>query len=46
MSRDDWGGFYDHVVPPNVDANGYGLPRPPLILSVNPPLGPASKPGG
>jgi phospholipase C len=119
LSWDDWGGFYDHVVPPNVDANGYGLrvpsmvispyakrgfidsqtlshdaflkfieddflagarldpatdgrpdprtsvrenaaqlgslvndfdftqaPRPPLLLSVNPPPGPASKPGG
>ena len=25
LSWDDWGGFYDHVVPPVVDANGYGL---------------------
>jgi phospholipase C len=21
----DWGGFYDHVVPPTVDENSYGL---------------------
>jgi phospholipase C len=28
LSWDDWGGFYDHVTPPAVDANGYGLSRP------------------
>ncbi len=31
LTWDDWGGFYDHVRPPVVDANGYGL-RVPLIL--------------
>src|SRR5438128_12351298 len=28
LSWDDWGGFYDHVVPPAADANGYGLRVP------------------
>jgi phospholipase C len=30
---DDWGGFYDHVVPPKVDAYGYGIRVPGLIIS-------------
>ncbi len=30
---DDWGGFYDHVVPPKVDENGYGLRVPGLVIS-------------
>ena len=33
MSWDDWGGFYDHVVPPRVDQNGYGLRVPALTIS-------------
>jgi phospholipase C len=33
LSWDDWGGFYDHVVPPTVDQNGYGLRVPGLIIS-------------
>ena len=30
---DDWGGFYDHAVPPVVDDNGYGLRVPALVIS-------------
>jgi phospholipase C len=33
LSWDDWGGFYDHVVPPTVDINGYGLRVPGLVIS-------------
>jgi phospholipase C len=33
LSWDDWGGFYDHVVPPRVDQNGYGLRVPGLTIS-------------
>jgi phospholipase C len=33
LSWDDWGGFYDNVVPPTVDANGYGLRVPSLVIS-------------
>ena len=33
VSWDDWGGFYDHVPPPSVDANGYGLRVPGLVIS-------------
>ena len=33
LSWDDWGGFYDHVVPPTVDENGYGLRVPALVIS-------------
>ena len=33
LSWDDWGGFYDHVEPPNVDAAGYGLRVPGLVIS-------------
>ncbi|MGP8242349.1 MAG: alkaline phosphatase family protein, partial [Solirubrobacteraceae bacterium] len=25
LSWDDWGGFYDNVVPPDIDENGYGF---------------------
>ncbi len=33
LTWDDWGGFYDHVVPPQVDENGYGLRVPGLVIS-------------
>ena len=33
LAWDDWGGFYDHVVPPKVDQNGYGLRVPGLVIS-------------
>ena len=28
LAWDDWGGFYDHVKPPTVDGEGYGLRVP------------------
>ena len=33
LSWDDWGGFYDHVTPPSVDRNGYGLRVPGMVIS-------------
>jgi phospholipase C len=33
LSWDDWGGFYDHVAPPSVDQNGYGLRVPGIVIS-------------
>jgi len=33
LAWDDWGGFYDHVVPSAVDHNGYGLRVPALVIS-------------
>jgi phospholipase C len=32
-SYDDWGGFYDHVPPPQVDDYGYGFRVPALLVS-------------
>ncbi len=29
----DWGGYYDHQSPPVVDANGYGIRVPGLVIS-------------
>jgi phospholipase C len=33
LAWDDWGGFYDHVQPPVVDEDGYGLRVPGLVIS-------------
>ncbi len=33
LSWDDWGGFYDHVAPPNVDENGFGMRVPGIVIS-------------
>ena len=33
LTWDDWGGFYDHVKPPVVDKQGYGLRVPALVIS-------------
>jgi phospholipase C len=33
LTWDDWGGWYDHVVPPQVDGDGYGFRVPTLIIS-------------
>jgi phospholipase C len=33
LAWDDWGGFYDHVKPPAVDGQGYGLRVPGLVIS-------------
>jgi len=30
---DDWGGWYDHVPPPQVDENGYGMRVPGILVS-------------
>jgi phospholipase C len=39
LTWDDWGGFYDHVVPPVVDKMGLGLRVPGIVIS------PYAKPG-
>jgi hypothetical protein len=33
LTWDDWGGFYDHIVPPTVDQNGYGIRVPGIVIS-------------
>jgi phospholipase C len=33
LNWDDWGGFYDNVAPPTVDANGYGMRVPSIVIS-------------
>jgi phospholipase C len=33
MTWDDWGGWYDHVPPPQVDEFGYGFRTPALLVS-------------
>ena len=39
LTWDEWGGFYDHVIPPVIDSLGYGF-RTPLIM-----IGQTVKPG-
>ncbi len=33
LAWDDWGGFYDHVRPPRIDENGFGLRVPGIVIS-------------
>jgi phospholipase C len=33
VTWDDWGGFYDHVLPPKISDSGYGLRVPGLVIS-------------
>jgi phospholipase C len=33
LTWDDWGGYYDHVPPPRVDENGFGIRVPGLLIS-------------
>jgi phospholipase C len=33
LSWDDWGGFYDHVPPPQIDQYGLGIRVPGLVIS-------------
>jgi phospholipase C len=33
LSWDDWGGFYDSVVPPTIDEEGYGFRVPGVVIS-------------
>jgi phospholipase C len=33
ITWDDWGGYYDHVIPPFVDEYGFGIRVPGLVIS-------------
>ncbi len=33
LTWDEWGGFYDHVVPPVIDGNGLGFRVPGIVIS-------------
>ncbi len=39
LTWDDWGGFYDHVVPPSIDGDGLGLRVPLVVISPYTPQG-------
>jgi phospholipase C len=39
LTYDDWGGWYDHVPPPQVDEYGYGFRVPTLLVSPYAPAG-------
>jgi phospholipase C len=39
LTWDDWGGWYDHVDPPQIDSNGYGMRVPALFVSPYAPPG-------
>ena len=39
LTWDDWGGWYDHVAPPQVDGDGYGMRVPALFVSPYAPVG-------
>jgi len=45
LAWDDWGGFYDHVPPPSVDSEGYGMRVPAMVISAYAKKG-ASSGGG
>jgi phospholipase C len=33
LTYDDWGGWYDHVPPPQIDERGYGFRVPSILVS-------------
>jgi phospholipase C len=39
LTWDDWGGWYDHVAPPQIDSEGYGFRVPALMISPYAPAG-------
>lgn len=39
LTYDDWGGWYDHVPPPQIDEYGYGFRVPALLISPYAPRG-------
>jgi phospholipase C len=42
---DEWGGFYDHVAPPQIDGVSYGFRVPLLIISPYTKVGPSANGG-